>query len=150
MAKYNVDYKCGHEGVIELFGKHTSREWKLEKEKERICRDCYKSKIAEKNSKIPLIFKISHSSEFITVITATGSSYEVKENLKALGFRWGYSSFEEKNCWKKSIDIEILEEDIKFLKEEFKSHPQGIKIINRVNSFGSETIKNLNEVFQDE
>jgi hypothetical protein len=42
MAKYNVTYQCGHEGVVELYGKHTARESKLAWMSENmVCPECY-------------------------------------------------------------------------------------------------------------
>jgi hypothetical protein len=40
MAKYDVTYKCGHVGTVELFGKSADREWKLAKMAEENCPDC--------------------------------------------------------------------------------------------------------------
>jgi len=42
MAKYDVTYKCGHTGTVELFGKQTDRDSKLEWYKNTaVCPDCY-------------------------------------------------------------------------------------------------------------
>lgn len=38
--KYNVIYKCGHEGVVELVGKFSYREYKLEELKRCLCPEC--------------------------------------------------------------------------------------------------------------
>lgn len=42
MAKYNVTYNCGHTGVVALFGPNKDREWKLAREEEKLCPECYK------------------------------------------------------------------------------------------------------------
>ena len=43
MAKYSITYSCGHEGVVELFGKTAEREQKIDYfEKNGLCRECYK------------------------------------------------------------------------------------------------------------
>lgn len=41
MAKYEVTYTCGHPGVVNLIGPHKDREWKLEREKEKCCPECW-------------------------------------------------------------------------------------------------------------
>lgn len=50
MAKYHVDYSCGHRGEIVLFGPTKNREWRLEKEKENTCSDCYEKQLAEQGA----------------------------------------------------------------------------------------------------
>lgn len=40
MAKYSVTYKCGHTGTVELFGKTSDREWRLEQLAKGNCPDC--------------------------------------------------------------------------------------------------------------
>ena len=42
MAKYKVKFKCGHEGTVNLTGKHSYREWKLEQYENDVCSDCKK------------------------------------------------------------------------------------------------------------
>ena len=47
MAKYNVTYKCGHEDRVELFGKMSVREWRLERMGQELCPECQKRQQAE-------------------------------------------------------------------------------------------------------
>lgn len=43
MAKYDVNYSCGHSGVVDLVGKVSEREHKIEwMEQSGLCPDCYK------------------------------------------------------------------------------------------------------------
>lgn len=42
MAKYDVTYRCGHTGVVNLTGKIKDREWKLDREAMKLCPDCWK------------------------------------------------------------------------------------------------------------
>lgn len=42
MAKYNVTYKCGHEDRVELFGKMSARDWRLEQMAGELCPECQK------------------------------------------------------------------------------------------------------------
>lgn len=41
--KYTVTFSCGHTAEVELFGKSSDREWKLQKMAEGLCPDCYKA-----------------------------------------------------------------------------------------------------------
>lgn len=43
MAKYEVTFACGHTATVELFGKSSDREWKLQRLAEELCPDCYKA-----------------------------------------------------------------------------------------------------------
>lgn len=45
--KYDVTYSCGHTGVIVLFGPTRDREWKLRRETEKLCAECYQKKREE-------------------------------------------------------------------------------------------------------
>ena len=50
MAKYTVNYKCGHEGTVQLFGKTSERERKLEwMSQTMLCSDCYKAEQERQN-----------------------------------------------------------------------------------------------------
>lgn len=43
MAKYDVTYTCGHTGVIGLVGPGKQREWRLEREAEKLCPECWEA-----------------------------------------------------------------------------------------------------------
>lgn len=50
MAKYTVNYKCGHEGTVQLYGKTSERERKLEwMSQTMLCADCYKAEQERQN-----------------------------------------------------------------------------------------------------
>jgi len=51
MAKYTVKYACGHEDTIQLYGSHKDREWRLAREEEKLCPDCYRKKVEEERKK---------------------------------------------------------------------------------------------------
>lgn len=40
MAKYDVTYACGHDGVVQLFGRGKDREWKLKRYESQLCDAC--------------------------------------------------------------------------------------------------------------
>lgn len=50
MAKYDITYKCGHEGRIELFGKSSDRDRKIAQEEKSVCNECYAKQQAEENN----------------------------------------------------------------------------------------------------
>lgn len=51
MAWYNVTYKCGHEGQVQLYGKTKDRERKLEWMSNNVlCDDCQKTEFARQNA----------------------------------------------------------------------------------------------------
>ena len=41
MAQYDVTYACGHTGTVQLYGPMRDRRWKLDREREKLCRACY-------------------------------------------------------------------------------------------------------------
>ena len=43
MAKYDVNYSCGHKGTVNLVGKYVEREKKIEWMQQGVCPDCYKA-----------------------------------------------------------------------------------------------------------
>jgi hypothetical protein len=40
MAKYEINYKCGHKGTVDLYGKHKDRERKIEWLESDMCPNC--------------------------------------------------------------------------------------------------------------
>ena len=62
MAKYIVKHTCGHESILQLYGKEKDRRWRIENETTKICWDCQKTQqkqdaenAAEKNGYPELI-----------------------------------------------------------------------------------------------
>lgn len=54
MAKYEVLMSCGHEDTVELIGKNTDRERKLQYyKKSGLCKECYRKKMQELREKEP-------------------------------------------------------------------------------------------------
>lgn len=51
MAKYDVTYSCGHEGVVNIIGPVKDREWKREREESKMCPDCWRSYIEEERER---------------------------------------------------------------------------------------------------
>lgn len=51
MAKYNVTYACGHEGVVNIVGPYKNREWKRQREENKMCPDCWRKRIEEERAR---------------------------------------------------------------------------------------------------
>ena len=43
MAKYSIQYACGHEVQLNLYGPHRERERRLEEAKRMLCPECYRA-----------------------------------------------------------------------------------------------------------
>lgn len=55
MAKYNGTYACGHQGVVDVRGKYSERQYWIDREFKGLCKMCLEEKrcqeISEKNKK---------------------------------------------------------------------------------------------------
>jgi len=47
MGKYGVDYSCGHHGTVELFGKVSEREKRVEWMERGVCPECFRKQKEE-------------------------------------------------------------------------------------------------------
>lgn len=92
MAKYDVNYACGHGCYTEhLFGPTAGRDSRIEwLEANRVCPDCYRAKkhaedaVAKKTAKICLV----PSSDPIISIDVYGQIEANKQSLARLGYKW--------------------------------------------------------------
>ena len=94
MAKYDVTYSCGHTGIVELFGKNSERERKLQWFSESgLCPECYKAQKRAEQEKQPLVLNIDldpfDRNGLPFILSFSGNSYSVKEEIKNLGYSWG-------------------------------------------------------------
>lgn len=79
--KYDVTYSCGHEGVVNLFGKRKDREYRLEYIQKGLCPDCWRAQ------------KLNEAAEV-----------EEREHLPEL------SGSEKQIAWARSIRKKLLDE----------------------------------------
>lgn len=93
MAKYNINYACGHGSTEkQLYGKISGRteyvEWA---ERTLVCPDCYKAKMREQAKAETLTAEIMCNPFRPGVFFAVtkGDTYSIKDALKAAGCRWG-------------------------------------------------------------
>lgn len=120
MAKYEITYACGHEGVVSLFGKGSDREYQLKRYSQGVCPDCYKKQLDEENKALGVVLHLTcdHDTEVIKII-AYGDTYAHKEELKALGFKFGEIECtympsgrygQNQKCWQFTPDYSTPEE----------------------------------------
>ena len=92
MAKYSIDYACGHGSFTEqLFGKHTERDRKIEwLGSNKVCPDCYKARMQAQRQAEQLSSEIIFNafSGGVWLAVTKGDTYSIKEQLKSLGCRW--------------------------------------------------------------
>ncbi len=92
MAKYKVNYSCGHGSITkELFGKNSERERKIEwMESTFVCPDCYKKDRAEADAAAPKIAALALVPGLgVTIqVVASGQIEANKTALTESGFSW--------------------------------------------------------------
>lgn len=92
MAKYDINYACGHGSYTEqLYGKRTERDSKIAwLESNKVCPDCYKAKMAAQDAAAPKVATINlvTGAEPVLACEITGQIDANKDALYALGYRW--------------------------------------------------------------
>ena len=80
MAKYDVDYSCGHNATIQLVGPTRERERKIEWMERGFCPECFKSKKDAERTKAEAAAK-----EGINLVALNGSEKQIKwaDSLRA-------------------------------------------------------------------
>lgn len=131
MAKYDITYSCGHEGVVELLGKERDRQRKIEWYKSTgLCPECYKKEMREKEAKMPLILKIDlepFNTKNPIVLHFAGNTMPVKDKIKELGgYRWGELTVgafgllqNPEKAWHKYISFGDIDNEIEKVKAVF-------------------------------
>jgi len=98
MAQYTINYACGHTGTVNLHGKTRDCASKAEWLAGQNCPECWKTEKFEqiKADETPVSINISlntanlsNNNEILINAVAEGGTYREKENLKALGFKFG-------------------------------------------------------------
>ena len=96
MAKYRINYACGHGSYEEqLYGKGSERERRIEWLKaNKVCLDCYKAHKQAEDAAAPKHAKIClvPSAEPIISIEVSGQIEANKQALYAAGYRWSNSN----------------------------------------------------------
>ena len=118
MAKYEVNYICGHTGVVELFGKEKDRQSKIAwMEKTLSCPDCRKAEAKDEKEELLKTFNLP---------TLTGSEKQVKwaEDLRGDFARISRHAWlrEKSPRWAYLLNCELLATALKDLGGEMKTH----------------------------
>lgn len=119
--KYTVRFSCGHEGVVELFGKNCERERKLAYFQDcGMCPDCYKKSKQEEAEKESLVVHVSAEADInsegmpLFTIWISGNTKPVKDEIKQAGFRWGeyiHDVFAQPTyAWQVTVSQESIED----------------------------------------
>ena len=129
MAKYTVLMSCGHEDTIELVGKSSERERKIEYFKANgLCKECYKKKMEEESESKGLIFNATilpyineKNGSILLNVWFDGNTRPYKDDIKSLGgYRWSeresaddyFSTSRSPLCWNKTIEADELKDEI--------------------------------------
>lgn len=94
MAKYYIDYTCGHDGCreVQLGGPHKERERKLEwLRSECLCPDCYRAQKEAETKALGIVARVqaAPSAQPAIIISLHGDTKPCKEDIKARGYSWG-------------------------------------------------------------
>jgi hypothetical protein len=143
MAKYDINYSCGHGSVEkQLFGKHDERERKIKwMESNMLCPSCYKEKIKKQDDEAEkkAFVTLDYIPDNISIkIELSGQIEKNKEEFKKLGYYLGNSSsggvldsiFGGKESRSYQIKYQIkTEEDIKGLENWFSDRFKELSIL---------------------
>ncbi len=130
MAKYDVTYSCGHNGTVELFGKTSERENKLNwYAAYGLCPACYRAKMESAEAEKVITIHVSATAEIdrngdpLLCVWLDGNTRPAKDDIKACGYRWSERRVADdaltvstKMCWNKLVTAEKLDEAVEAIK----------------------------------
>jgi hypothetical protein len=134
MSKYTIEYACGHQGDIQIFGGNSERQAKIEWMETRDCPECWKKARQEEEAAKPITYNIycngfikDESGYPLIEIAITGGSYVYREKIKEMGYRYGeihggfLDMFSPKHAkaWLKTVSFKNF--DIEAIKKECAS-----------------------------
>lgn len=95
MSKYTVNHVCGHSQVVQLYGKETDRERKIEWMQSQDCPTCWGEKKRAEEASMPISMSVrwsgvdvDNAGNPLAEIVLTGGTMPKKEEIKAMGYRW--------------------------------------------------------------
>lgn len=128
MAKYTVKMSCGHEQTVELYGKSSERDRKIQYYQDcGLCKECYKQQIQKENQEIGLILNLdvygfsTEDGEIKLILYFTGDTISYKDKIKNLGYFWRrceqannspYIDSKDPMCWQKIVNEGDLKEEV--------------------------------------
>ena len=93
--KYQVTYACGHEGRVDLFGKHSEREYKLEQFARDICPECAAAQRAKKDEEAIVAAKASGLPELEGSEKQVAWATRIRQNLITEFAGWQKEDYED-------------------------------------------------------
>lgn len=114
MAKYGITYACGHEAVVDLVGKMTDRERKIEWLETTLCPECYAKKQMEENQTVVMKYS-EYMQHFSNYKKINGTYNSEDKTIAVLISKAEYQLTDEERQVVKDVrfKIEILEEKLK-------------------------------------
>ena len=106
MAKYTVTRNCGHTEEVQLYGKISERERKIEWMEKGECRNCYNKSNSSDNCGVKLTVKNAS-------LLVTGNTYAIKDTLKSIGYRWD----SQRKAWYWDTTVGDADQGIKIVKD---------------------------------
>ena len=93
--KYQVTYACGHEGRVDLFGKNSEREYKLEQFARDICPECVAAQRAKKEEEAIVAAKASGLPELEGSEKQVAWATRIRQNLITEFSGWQKEDYED-------------------------------------------------------
>lgn len=127
--KYSILMSCGHKDIVELFGKVSDRERKIEYFKScGLCKECYKKQMEEKVKNTPFTFNVTvlpyineENGNILLNVWFDGNTKPYKDDIKSLGgYRWSeresaedcFSIKQSPLCWNKIIALDDFADEV--------------------------------------
>lgn len=153
MAKYHLNYSCGHgQFTVDIGGPTKDRERKADwYQNTRVCSECYIKSKKEEDAKTPLgaevIVNVYGPNSGPHIVINKGDTYSIKDKLKALGcyfapyFAQGdFLGMKEKKAWM----IKINPDDVSATADVVNKLIEiGVKKINIDNGPWAEIMRNI-------
>jgi hypothetical protein len=87
MAKYDINYSCGHSARIDLYGPERDRQRKIAWfESDGHCSDCYRDKKRTEEKAVGPTFYARGTAAGVVEIICYKNSYDIKDQLKERGY----------------------------------------------------------------
>ncbi|MCD7730449.1 MAG: hypothetical protein LUI05_03010 [Oscillospiraceae bacterium] len=151
--KYTVRCSCGHNDVVELFGKGADRERKIAwYETSGVCVECYKAAKRAEEAVKPIVATVKVNGNLgKVVIVLSGNVYPKKDDFKARGYFWSADTDDMSDelsgkvvkAWRKTFGVdekgqENLEKEIETLKA------QGVEVKEMINPVDAKLAQDKN------
>lgn len=123
--KYDIVMSCGHTDTVELFGKTSERERRINSMmKDGLCRECYAKRMREREEEQGLVFNAAvmpdideHDGSILLNVWFSGNTKPCKDAIRRLGYYWSerasaasyFSGSRPPMIWRKTIKLSELQ-----------------------------------------